>query len=119
MFPAATAVRPDSTTMAANRVVTVVLPLVPVTATSSVAGDDRHASSTSLNTGTPAEAAASCTGWWGPTPGLGTTSWAPAASPALPSVAPSRCAISAVPSSARSSTITTVQPSATRWRVTA
>ncbi len=63
MLPAATATSPDSTSMAATRVVTVVFPLVPVTATSSGAApggrraNRSHPSSSSECTGMPASAA--------------------------------------------------------------
>ncbi len=53
MLPAATAVTPDASSMSAVRVVTVVLPLVPVIATTGRFPTCRQAYSTSLHTGTP------------------------------------------------------------------
>src|SRR4051794_34271962 len=61
MLPAATARFPDSTSIAATNVVTVVLPLVPVMATIGIVAR-RAASSISLTSSTPAESAMAYTG---------------------------------------------------------
>ncbi len=67
--------------MAVTRVVTVVLPFVPVMATTfgpPARAAIWAASSISARTGTPAACAAAYTGWLTGTPGLGTTSSQPA-----------------------------------------
>ena len=83
MLPTAGLRSPDAAPMAAIIDVTVVLPLVPVTATIvgrvpvPGAADDvsrSTARSISERTGTPAAVAAVIAAWVGGTPGLGTTS---------------------------------------------
>ena len=72
VLPTAIARRPEASNMAVTMVVTVVLPSVPVTATT---GRSSHAAarSNSLSTGTPARSAIENAAWRSGTPGLGSS----------------------------------------------
>src|SRR5699024_138659 len=79
-LPTAATRSPAAPSMLATMRTTVVLPLVPVTASQGAGfstGLSRQASSTSPHTGTPPRAAATKNGWPGRTPGEGTTSVVP------------------------------------------
>src|ERR1700730_3888892 len=83
MLPAATASRPPACSSAASRVVVLVFPLVPVTASTGTRAN-RQASSISLQTGMPRRMPAAITGLAGGTPGGTHPASAPAAAPPRP-----------------------------------
>jgi len=85
------------------RAVTVVLPLVPVTAITGTRRN-RKASSVSLTTGMPRRSASRIRGWKGGTPGEGTTrSWPATTAAAAPPVKTRSGSPSRAPSASRSS----------------
>jgi hypothetical protein len=120
MFPAATTRAPAASSISVTKVVTVVLPLVPVIATKGTLLRC-HANSISLRTGMPARWAASNTLCPAGTPGLGTTkAMGPTASSTLSTRrTPSSAAACCFSSSMRSSSTTTSQSSARSTRLTA
>ena len=127
-FPAPSAGRPLRRRMSASSVTTEDFPFVPVTATSRSAGSPsaRKPSSSSENTGTPAERAAARIGVEGGIPGEATTRSQPSSSPGgwppqrtETPTSRSAAAASATSDSGRASAAVTSRPRAARHRAAA
>ncbi len=107
-LPATSASSPPARSIAPSRCVVVVLPFVPVTPAIGLSGSIRAASSTSLQTGTPAARAAATWAASPGTPGLFTSAVRPSTGTIPP---PSRASM---PSASRRDTSRSVPPSAAR-----